>query len=78
MLFPAHNSFLLTKAISNLIAEPELRSRLGQAAKARVEELFTWDSVAYQLGDFYTEQIKQQNLESLHKLLHRSVKAMNV
>lgn len=75
LLFPSQNSFILTKAISRLITEPERRGKLGKSARERVEDLFSWDSVAYQLNEFYLEQIRQQNLELLRKSLGYSVGA---
>ena len=76
LLFPSQNSFLLTKAISNLITEPELRQKMGALAKQRVSELFTWDNVANQLNEFYLEQIGQQNFDSLQKSWRYSVQAI--
>jgi glycosyltransferase involved in cell wall biosynthesis len=67
LLFPSLNSFLLTKAIGRMITEPKLRSRLSRTGRERVEELFTWDSIASQLSEFYAEQIEQKNLELLNK-----------
>ncbi len=76
VLFPAFNSFILTRAISRLISQPEWRWKLGKSARERVEELFTWDGVAHQLNEFYLEQIGQQNLEFLHKSLEYTVQAV--
>lgn len=76
LLFPAQNSFLLTKAISRLITEPKLRSQLSRSSRERVEELFTWNSVADRLNEFYLEKIGQQNLELLYKSLHSSIRAI--
>ena len=69
LLFPSKNSFLLTKAISSLISDPQLQSRLSRSARDRVEELFTWDGIASQLNEFYVEQLEQTNLELLNKSL---------
>ena len=74
LLFPSQNSFLLTRAIHRLAIKPERRSQLSKAARERVEELFTWDSIASQLNEFYLEQSELQNLEVLHKSLHYLVK----
>ena len=76
LLFPAQNSFLLTRAIARLITAPEMRSQLALSARERIEELFTWDSVASQLSEFYSEQIEQQNLELLNKSLYHSIRAI--
>ncbi len=76
LLFPSQNSFLLTKAISRLISEPQLSQEISVAARERVSELFTWDCVANQLNEFYLEQVGQQNIELLHKSLRHSVRAI--
>ncbi|MEL7009060.1 MAG: glycosyltransferase [Cyanobacteria bacterium J06629_2] len=76
LLFPDRNSFLLTKAISHLLTEPELRSQMGLAARERVSELFTWNHVASQLNELYLEQIRQQNLDSLTKSWRYSMPAI--
>ena len=69
LLFPSHNSFLLTRAIYRLATKPERRSLLGRLARERVEELFTWDGIASQLSEFYLEQTERQSLELLDKSL---------
>ena len=76
LLFPAQNSFLLTRAISRMMTQPKLRSQLGKSARQRVEELFSWDTVAHQFEELYLEQIELQNLNSLHKSLWHSVRAV--
>jgi glycosyltransferase involved in cell wall biosynthesis len=55
LLFPAQNSFILSKAIFRLIEEPEWKSKSCVSARERVNELFDWDEVANQLGEFYRE-----------------------
>lgn len=76
LLFPAQNSFLLTRAIYRLATKSQMRSQIAKFARERVEELFTWDVVASQLSEFYLEQIGQQNLELLDKSLRYSVRAI--
>ena len=76
LLFPSQNSFLLTKAISRIIVQPEMRFKMSVLARERVSELFTWNEVANQLSELYAEQIEQQNLNSLHKSLDYSVKVL--
>lgn len=72
LLYPAQNSFLLTRAIHRLATNPEMLLEFAFAARVRVEELFTWDVVADQINEFYLEQIGQQNLEFLSKSLQHS------
>ena len=40
LLFPSQNSFLLTKAISRLITEPQLRAKMSVFGRERILELF--------------------------------------
>lgn len=72
LLFPARNVTLLTQAIQRLANQPELCVRLGHAARARVEELFTWSDIASQMSEFYWESITAQNLQLLDRSLQRS------
>jgi glycogen synthase len=50
---PAGFSRLLAGGINRLLDDPELRRSMGRAARARVEELFSWSSIARQTVDFY-------------------------
>lgn len=76
LLFPSQNSFLLTKAISRLITEPQMRLKMSVVARERIFELFCWDNIAEQLHELYLEQIGQQNLEMLDKSLRYSVRSI--
>ena len=76
LLFPSQNSFLLAKAISRMILQPEMRAQMSILAESRVSELFTWDEVANQLSELYTEQIEQQNLSLLNKSLNNSLEVI--
>ncbi|MGB5709683.1 MAG: glycosyltransferase [Waterburya sp.] len=78
LLFPSQNSYLLKKAISHLITETDLRLKMSVLGRERVFELFTWEGIANQVSEFYTEQIEQQNFESLHKTLVYSVRTVGV
>lgn len=77
LLFPAQNSFLLTRAIYRLAINSDKRSQMAKSARQRVEELFTWDNVASQLNEFYLEQIEQQNVQLLRRALTYSVRAVS-
>ena len=70
LLFPPKNITVLTKAIYRTIAEPEWRWKLGISARERAVDLFTWDSVAERLNEFYLELIEVQNLELSNRPLH--------
>ena len=78
LLFPSQNSFLLAQAISRLMDNAQLRLKMSVLARERVFELFTWDDVASQLSELYTEQIRQQNVEQLDKSLQDSVMVVGV
>ena len=43
---PAAFSAGLAEAINRLAADPDLRARMGRAGRARVEEHFSWDTIA--------------------------------
>ncbi len=73
LLLPPGNATVLSKAIYRLIDEPEIRWKMGISARERAVHLFTWDSIAEQLSEFYVELIEAQNLESLNKSLKYSL-----
>ena len=75
LLFPSQNSFLLAKAISRLMTDTELRSKMSSLSKKRIAKLFTWDKVAHQISELYLDQIEQQKLASLRKSLSSPVLA---
>jgi alpha-maltose-1-phosphate synthase len=45
----------LAGAINQLLADAELRRRMGQRSRERVERSFGWDSVARRTCDFYKD-----------------------
>jgi glycosyltransferase involved in cell wall biosynthesis len=51
---PAADEVALAEAVQNLLADPELRQKLGQEA-ARVAALFTWDRIAAQTAEFLSQ-----------------------
>ncbi len=53
LLVPAKAPAALAAAIVNLAADPELRSRLGAAAKRRVENLFSLDACVQRYVNLY-------------------------
>jgi glycosyltransferase involved in cell wall biosynthesis len=62
----------LEQAIAALLDDPERRTAMGAAGRARVEELFSWRAVAeataaaYEetIADFRTEQVRREQEES--------------
>jgi len=62
LLTPPHNPPALAAAIGKLLAAPELRRRMGEAARARVEKLFSQHAMGKAMQAVY------------EKLLHNDVK----
>ena len=50
----------LAAAIQSLLSDPERRRVMGEKARRRVEELFSWRQVARQTLDFYQEIMERQ------------------
>ena len=46
-------------AIDRILSSPDWRNQLGQQARTRVEEKFSWDGVAHQLSELYTKLLKE-------------------
>jgi glycogen synthase len=49
----------LASAVNCLMADPDLRTRMAGAARARVEEQFSWTSVARRTLEFYAHVIEK-------------------
>lgn len=49
----------LAAAVNTLLDDPELRERMGRRARARVEEHFSWTSIARQTLGFYEQVIER-------------------
>ncbi len=62
LLVPLDNSHALTEAILKVAAEPSLRMKLGQQAKARVKLEFDRDLVLNELLSFYDSLLKEDSL----------------
>jgi glycogen synthase len=54
-LHPEQYSRDLAAALTPLLADPELAARLGRAGRQRVEQLFSWRSVARRVAELYRE-----------------------
>jgi glycogen synthase len=52
---PAQFSRDLAAAVNVLLDDPELRGSMARKARARVEERFSWTSIARQTADFYSD-----------------------
>lgn len=58
-LDPEGFSRALATAVNELMADPDRRARMGQAARQRVLEKFSWAAIAAQTMEFYQELIAQ-------------------
>ena len=77
LLVPAGNTTILTQALQRLVTQPELSAGMGRLAQSRVEELFVWDDIASQIGEFYWEFITEKNLRLLERSLQSYVQPVS-
>jgi glycosyltransferase involved in cell wall biosynthesis len=64
LLAPPKDDAAFAEAIDRILGDREWRDQLGKNARKRVEEMFSWDGVASQLGELY------------HKLLQKQIPAL--
>lgn len=62
LLAPPQDVAAFAAAIDRILLNSEWREELGKAGRKRVEDKFSWDGVATQLGELYT-QILQRTLK---------------
>ncbi|MDY7016403.1 MAG: glycosyltransferase, partial [Cyanobacteriota bacterium] len=55
LLAPPQDVDAFTTAIDRILSDPQWRDQLGIQARKRVEEKFSWDGVAAQLGELYLQ-----------------------
>ncbi len=55
LLVPPGDSQELARAISNLLQDEKMQQEFGEAGRKRVEEHFSWDSIARQTKEMYLE-----------------------
>jgi D-inositol-3-phosphate glycosyltransferase len=55
LLAPPKDDAAFAVAIDRILSDTAFRNRLGEAARQRVENMFSWEGVAKQLGDLYTK-----------------------
>jgi len=65
LLIPAKNPQAITGAIRQLIDDPDLRRRLGAAARRRIEENFTWTAVTNRYVEEYARHVPPNGRISL-------------
>ncbi len=59
LLAPPKDEVAFAAAIDRILTNPEWQLQLGQQARLHVEEKFSWDGVASQLGQLYLHLAKQ-------------------
>jgi glycosyltransferase involved in cell wall biosynthesis len=60
---PGQFSKDLADAVNRLLADPDLRARMARAARARVEQQFSWTSIARQTLEFYERIIERHTAD---------------
>lgn len=65
LLAPPRDEAAFAAAIDQILANPEWRNQLGQAARKRVEARFSWNGVATQLDTLYAGLLENQFAASL-------------
>ncbi|MDC0833303.1 glycoside hydrolase [Leptolyngbya valderiana BDU 20041] len=62
LLVPAKDDAAFAEAIDRILLDSDWRDRLGNAARQRVLDRFSWESVAQQLGEVYSELLEESAL----------------
>ncbi|MBG1240748.1 glycosyltransferase family 1 protein [Nostoc sp. NZL] len=72
LLAPPQDVDAFASAIDRILLNSEWRDELGKAGRKRVENKFSWDGVAHQLSELYTELLQPQTVASTAKELVES------
>ncbi|QSJ19660.1 glycosyltransferase family 1 protein [Nostoc sp. UHCC 0702] len=59
LLAPPQDVAAFATAIDRILENPQWRDELGKAGRKRVETKFSWDGVAIQLSELYTQLLEQ-------------------
>jgi glycosyltransferase involved in cell wall biosynthesis len=73
LLAPPKDDVAFGTAIDRILANPEWRNQLGQNARKRVEEMFSWDGVASQLSELYTQLMVEESAPAAPTKVKKSV-----
>ena len=63
LLAPPKNEAVFADAIDRLLGDSLWRQQLGHTARQRVETYFSWDRIASQLGQLYTQLLQQSAIQ---------------
>ena len=72
LLAPPQDVNAFASAIDRILLAPEWRDELGKAGRKRVETKFSWDGVATQLSELYTQLLQPDPVASTAKELVES------
>jgi glycosyltransferase involved in cell wall biosynthesis len=61
LLAPPKDEVVFAEAIDRILSNPDWRNQLGQRARQRVEDKFSWDGVAHQLSDLYLQLVRNSS-----------------
>jgi glycosyltransferase involved in cell wall biosynthesis len=54
----------IATAVNSLLANPELAAAMGKNGRKRVEEYFSWESIAQQTSEMYSELLEAPRKDS--------------
>lgn len=60
LLAPPKDYAAFASAIDRILSDSDFRNQLGLAARKRVENKFSWEGVAQQLSDLYTQLLEEE------------------
>jgi D-inositol-3-phosphate glycosyltransferase len=63
LLAPPKNEAVFADAIDRLLGNSLWRLQLGHTARSRVETYFSWDRIASQLSQLYTQLLQQSAIQ---------------
>jgi D-inositol-3-phosphate glycosyltransferase len=63
LLAPPKNEAAFAGAIDRLLVDSVWRQQLGQAGRVHVQTYFSWDGVASQLSQLYTQLLEQSAMK---------------
>jgi len=73
----AGDSDALANALAELLEQPDLRQQLGHAARARIEQHFSWQVCAARLCDYYLHHVLPEPEGALLEQAHAIAQAAN-
>jgi glycosyltransferase involved in cell wall biosynthesis len=69
LVFPEGDATALAAALRRLLPDKELRERLAQAGRKRVDECYSWERVADQTYELFQQVLRQREVPALKGVL---------